>query len=410
MTAAAGIARMRRHFQSIGRYSVGAFLYPIYGVGELPQAFARLCAVHGGIYILRYQPLCVVSERTAAGERRVKGILSDGRQLITADVLVCDREYVDDVLDHAAPASVSCAVCVVDGRVLSGASEALDELIHCVFPPLSVHDNQQPVRLVQLSGSVKAAPEGQYVLYLTTPSTAASVSAMHDLQPIVEYVTQRPSEHSVQAVSDVAISRKPHLLSAFYYKRKQRAAVMPAADSSDAGGAQPIADCVLSEPLSSSLSSSFGGCSNVFVTADSSPLLSLDSHIEAAQRMLDRLAPGVALVTALTTQRVHEGDEEKQQLEQLNILNSVIDSHSAGDDLHDDDDDDAVSPAASESKEQVSARPSSILPLTAEQQQRQQQQPRREVHGPTATGPGGGLTAASDADAVLDSLDELTFN
>ena len=28
------------------------YLYPLYGLGELPQAFARLAAVHGGTYML----------------------------------------------------------------------------------------------------------------------------------------------------------------------------------------------------------------------------------------------------------------------------------------------------------------------------------------------------------------------
>lgn len=28
------------------------YIYPLYGLGELPQAFARLAAVHGGTYML----------------------------------------------------------------------------------------------------------------------------------------------------------------------------------------------------------------------------------------------------------------------------------------------------------------------------------------------------------------------
>jgi RAB protein geranylgeranyltransferase component A len=29
----------------------GAFLYPLYGQGELPQAFSRLAAVKGALYV-----------------------------------------------------------------------------------------------------------------------------------------------------------------------------------------------------------------------------------------------------------------------------------------------------------------------------------------------------------------------
>ena len=32
-----------------GRYGKSPYLYPLYGLGELPQAFARLAAVYGGM-------------------------------------------------------------------------------------------------------------------------------------------------------------------------------------------------------------------------------------------------------------------------------------------------------------------------------------------------------------------------
>jgi RAB protein geranylgeranyltransferase component A len=37
---------------SLGRFGNTPFLWPMYGSGELPQAFCRLCAVFGGVYYL----------------------------------------------------------------------------------------------------------------------------------------------------------------------------------------------------------------------------------------------------------------------------------------------------------------------------------------------------------------------
>ena len=31
------------------------FIYPIYGLGGLPEGFSRLCAIHGGTFILNKQ-------------------------------------------------------------------------------------------------------------------------------------------------------------------------------------------------------------------------------------------------------------------------------------------------------------------------------------------------------------------
>ena len=41
----------------------GAFLYPLYGTSEIPQAFSRLTAVHGGTYMLRYSPVALVLQK-----------------------------------------------------------------------------------------------------------------------------------------------------------------------------------------------------------------------------------------------------------------------------------------------------------------------------------------------------------
>jgi len=43
---------MKLYLQSQGRYGDSPFLYPIYGLGGLPEAFSRLCAIHGGTFML----------------------------------------------------------------------------------------------------------------------------------------------------------------------------------------------------------------------------------------------------------------------------------------------------------------------------------------------------------------------
>ena len=48
----ATIEKMQLYLESTGRYGDSPFLYPIYGLGGLPEAFSRLCAIHGGTYML----------------------------------------------------------------------------------------------------------------------------------------------------------------------------------------------------------------------------------------------------------------------------------------------------------------------------------------------------------------------
>eukprot|EP00004_Rigifila_ramosa_P011485 TRINITY_DN245_c0_g1_i1.p1 TRINITY_DN245_c0_g1~~TRINITY_DN245_c0_g1_i1.p1 ORF type:complete len:449 (+),score=102.00 TRINITY_DN245_c0_g1_i1:23-1348(+) len=47
------IQRVALYANSLARYNKGSpYIYPLYGLGELPQAFARLAAIYGGTYML----------------------------------------------------------------------------------------------------------------------------------------------------------------------------------------------------------------------------------------------------------------------------------------------------------------------------------------------------------------------
>ena len=49
------IDRIILYTQSMARYGKSPYIYPLYGLGELPQAFARLSAIYGGTYMLDRQ-------------------------------------------------------------------------------------------------------------------------------------------------------------------------------------------------------------------------------------------------------------------------------------------------------------------------------------------------------------------
>lgn len=46
------IQRIRMYANSMARYGKSPYIYPLYGLGELPQGFARLSAIYGGTYML----------------------------------------------------------------------------------------------------------------------------------------------------------------------------------------------------------------------------------------------------------------------------------------------------------------------------------------------------------------------
>jgi Rab GDP dissociation inhibitor len=46
------LMKIKLYMDSIGLYGNSPFIYPIYGIGGIPEGFSRLCAIYGGTYML----------------------------------------------------------------------------------------------------------------------------------------------------------------------------------------------------------------------------------------------------------------------------------------------------------------------------------------------------------------------
>ena len=78
---------MQLYMESLGKYGDSPFLYPVYGLGGIPESFSRLCAIHGGTYMLNTQ----VDEILFEGGK-VSGIRS-GKDQAKAPIVICDPSY-----------------------------------------------------------------------------------------------------------------------------------------------------------------------------------------------------------------------------------------------------------------------------------------------------------------------------
>uniref|UniRef100_A0A3B4X6G6 CHM Rab escort protein n=1 Tax=Seriola lalandi dorsalis TaxID=1841481 RepID=A0A3B4X6G6_SERLL len=58
-----GLTSTRHFLRCLGRYGNTPFLFPVYGLGEIPQCFCRMCAVFGGIYCLRHSVHCLLVDK-----------------------------------------------------------------------------------------------------------------------------------------------------------------------------------------------------------------------------------------------------------------------------------------------------------------------------------------------------------
>ena len=83
------VKAVRLYSDSMARFGTGSpYIYPLYGLGELPQGFARLSAVHGGTYMLGKSDIEVVYDESG----RAVGAKSEG-ETATAKYVIGDSSY-----------------------------------------------------------------------------------------------------------------------------------------------------------------------------------------------------------------------------------------------------------------------------------------------------------------------------
>lgn len=73
---------------SMYRFGDSPFIYPIYGIGGIPEGFSRLSAIYGGTYILN-KPIDGLSYDA---QGKVIGVKS-GEEVARTKMVLCDPSY-----------------------------------------------------------------------------------------------------------------------------------------------------------------------------------------------------------------------------------------------------------------------------------------------------------------------------
>ncbi|KAF9216021.1 Rab GDP dissociation inhibitor alpha [Podila verticillata] len=101
--------RITLYMSSMARWGKSPYLYPLYGLGELPQGFARLSAIYGGTYMLDKKVDEIVYE-----DGKVVGVRS-GDEIAKCSQVICDPSYVPDKVQKVD--RVIRAICLLKGPI-----------------------------------------------------------------------------------------------------------------------------------------------------------------------------------------------------------------------------------------------------------------------------------------------------
>uniref|UniRef100_A0A0N5AH75 Rab GDP dissociation inhibitor n=1 Tax=Syphacia muris TaxID=451379 RepID=A0A0N5AH75_9BILA len=158
------VEKIRLYSDSLARYGKSPYLYPLYGLGELPQGFARLSAIYGGTYMLDKPVDGLVFEGG-----KVVGVRS-GNEVARCKQVYCDPSYAPDKVKKVG--QVIRAICLLN-HPIPNTNEAPSCQI--IIPQKQVNRRSGILSLLLLyiyislvSNANMVAPKGWYIAMVST--------------------------------------------------------------------------------------------------------------------------------------------------------------------------------------------------------------------------------------------------
>ncbi|KAL1557851.1 guanosine nucleotide diphosphate dissociation inhibitor-like protein [Salvia divinorum] len=167
------VKRMKLYAESLARFQSGSpYIYPMYGLGELPQAFARLSAVYGGTYMLN-KPDCKVEYEDGV----VVGVTSEG-ETAKCKKVVCDPSYSPDKAEKVG--KVARAVIIMSHPI----PHTHESHSAQVIIPQKQLGRKSDMYLFCCSYYHNVAPKGKYIAFVLTEAETDDPEA--ELKPGVD--------------------------------------------------------------------------------------------------------------------------------------------------------------------------------------------------------------------------------
>jgi len=146
------IFRLKLYYDSLGMYGKSPYVYPLYGLGELPQVFARLCAVYGGTYMLN-KPIDKIHYDD---DGNFTGVESEG-EVAKIPIIVGDPTYFKDKVQKVG--SFIRAICIQSSTV----KDTNDSKSCQIIIPQKQTKRKSDIYISIVSSSHKVCYKGKYL-------------------------------------------------------------------------------------------------------------------------------------------------------------------------------------------------------------------------------------------------------
>jgi len=150
------VKRIRLYGESVLRYGNSPYIYPLYGLGEMPQGFARLSAIYGGTYMLNKPIEEIIYENGVA-----VGVKSEG-EIARCKHLIGDPSYFAGKTKKIGQI-VRC-ICILNHPIPNTNNAESAQIII----PFKEAKRKHDVYISCVSFAHHVAPKGRYIALVST--------------------------------------------------------------------------------------------------------------------------------------------------------------------------------------------------------------------------------------------------
>jgi len=181
------VERIKLYFESLSRYGKSPYIYPLYGLGELPQGFARLSAIYGGTYMLSKPIEQIIYDEKGV----VVGVKSEG-EVAKTKIVVGDPSYFPDKVRKVG--QVVRAICILSHPIPdTGNAESTQIII-----PQKQVKRKSDIYVGCISASHNVCAKNKWVAIVST--TVETADPVKELAPAFQLLG--PIQEQFISVSD----------------------------------------------------------------------------------------------------------------------------------------------------------------------------------------------------------------
>jgi Rab GDP dissociation inhibitor len=152
------VERVKLYAFSIARYGNSPYIYPIWGLGGLPEGFSRLCAIHGGTFMLNKPITKILYDK----DGKVRGVESEGKEAYCKQ-LIADPSYFLGTDKIKKNGQVARCIAILSKPV----ANTNEDSAQIIIPAKQIKDRKSDIYVCMTSYHHKIAAEGKYVAVMS---------------------------------------------------------------------------------------------------------------------------------------------------------------------------------------------------------------------------------------------------